>query len=750
MDDARFESILKEITKTMPDEESVTNVTKGLRNTWDKPALKELEMVGGRTYNLQQTRQLLFVPEPVDMATYVGLVCPAPKGSPPEHPQHKVQTQFLALLYMRHAAIWPLMREFIREGGLVALSESFMHENTYLRAQAVDVFMQLTSTDLHDWFNEPSPLEPAVHKRFLDLAGHGPNFVAKLEANMGDKEPFPGGSYYCLQILAFWLSLLRFFYCEQRVMRLGTHLMDVLKRWAALPDRPEPESILAQQLVDDFSRFPTVDSMAGQLVGASGTGLTKEQEAAAFAEVGSADDAPIILEDDEVAQPAAGTLVGGKAGAAANGSAPTPASKPPTEPSKAMAVDEDDTRQIRHVAVPLPAGPPKAPTPAAKAAATPKAPTPAATPAADDEPLLVSAAEARAVDAAEATATPSAKAARASRTASLKQLGNAAFGKGEHAAAIGHYTEALALGADASEKHPIHGNRSAARLKLAAAAAAEGRVEASTEYANLAIDDAKESLRLEPMFIKGYYRHAAALSHLERSAEAVAVLEKGLASSPHNNELRAALSEGRQAMEAERRAALKKAKQSAADDDVAAAPAKAPTPTVDYEAAAAAAAKASALASERRAAANGAADAAAADGGRLLPMATSVQQFDRVWGELRAAGASLGAQRAWLMQLPAADYPALFKESLSEATLLSVLGCLLASATAADVGSDDAAACVAATTQALTGLSSTRRFSMLLMFLDDKQKKVIKGVFGEMRRLGEAMPPSLAKAWEQK
>ena len=158
------------------------------------------------------------------MATYVALVVPAPRGAPETHPQHKVRVQFLALLYMRHVQSWPLMREFIREGGLVALSEGFVDDNTYLRAQAVDTFMQLTSTELHDWFHEPT-LEPAVHRRFLDLAGPGPQFVAKLEANMGPAAPFPGGSYFCLQILAFWLSLLRFFYCEDKVLRLGTHLM---------------------------------------------------------------------------------------------------------------------------------------------------------------------------------------------------------------------------------------------------------------------------------------------------------------------------------------------------------------------------------------------------------------------------------------------------------------------------------------------------------------------------------------------
>ena len=35
-----------------------------------------------------------------------------------------------------------------------------------------------------------------------------------------------------LQILAFWLSLLRYFYCEKRVLRLGKKLMDLITTWS--------------------------------------------------------------------------------------------------------------------------------------------------------------------------------------------------------------------------------------------------------------------------------------------------------------------------------------------------------------------------------------------------------------------------------------------------------------------------------------------------------------------------------------
>ena len=58
-----------------------------------------------------------------------------------------------------------------------------------------------------------------MHRRWLDLAAPEANFVKHIALNLDSS--FPGGSFYCLQILAFWLSLLRYFYCEQRVLRLG-------------------------------------------------------------------------------------------------------------------------------------------------------------------------------------------------------------------------------------------------------------------------------------------------------------------------------------------------------------------------------------------------------------------------------------------------------------------------------------------------------------------------------------------------
>ena len=50
----------------------------------------------------------------------------------------------------------------------------------------------------------------------------------------------------------------------------------------------------------------------------------------------------------------------------------------------------------------------------------------------------------------------------------------------------------------------------------------------------------------------------------------------------------------------------------------------------------------------------------------------------------------------------------------------------------------------------LEGLASTRRFELLLMFLDDKQKALVKRVFKELERLGAPASERLKGVWEQK
>jgi len=64
----------------------------------------------------------------------------------------------------------------------------------------------------------------------------------------------------------------------------------------------------------------------------------------------------------------------------------------------------------------------------------------------------------------------------------------------------------------------------------------------SASYAALedwvrAVDDAKECVRLDPTFVKGYYRLALALTELEELDKAAAAVRQGLQVEPHNPQL---------------------------------------------------------------------------------------------------------------------------------------------------------------------------------------------------------------------
>ena len=124
----RFEQLLTDTKAQMPDEESATQIVTAYRQHWKTPPLEPLELVLQRTTSLSDARLLLFFPEPVDMLAYVGLITGAPRGAPDSHPQNKLRKPFLALLYMKHVRSWPLMREFVREGGLLALAAGFDDE----------------------------------------------------------------------------------------------------------------------------------------------------------------------------------------------------------------------------------------------------------------------------------------------------------------------------------------------------------------------------------------------------------------------------------------------------------------------------------------------------------------------------------------------------------------------------------------------------------------------------------------------
>ena len=87
-----------------------------------------------------------------------------------------------------------------------SLAATFVTENLYLRGQALDTFHQLTGHEGFDWFRDARSEEDSrLHAALRGLAAS--NFLDLLCQN--SPSPFPGASFLCLQIMAFWLSWMR-------------------------------------------------------------------------------------------------------------------------------------------------------------------------------------------------------------------------------------------------------------------------------------------------------------------------------------------------------------------------------------------------------------------------------------------------------------------------------------------------------------------------------------------------------------
>lgn len=108
----------------------------------------------------------------------------------------------------------------------------------------------------------------------------------------------------------------------------------------------------------------------------------------------------------------------------------------------------------------------------------------------------------------------------------LKEQGNAALSSGKFEEAVKFYSEAIALD---PKNHVLYSNRSAAYAK-------------DENYA-AALEDANQTIALNPSWSKGYSRKGSALAYLGRHDEAVQAYEKGLELEPGNEQLAAGLAE---------------------------------------------------------------------------------------------------------------------------------------------------------------------------------------------------------------
>lgn len=111
-----------------------------------------------------------------------------------------------------------------------------------------------------------------------------------------------------------------------------------------------------------------------------------------------------------------------------------------------------------------------------------------------------------------------------------KARGNAAFSSGDYRAAVGHFSDAIAL---APTNHVLYSNRSASHASL-------------HDYAD-ALADAEKTVELKPDWSKGYSRLGAAYQGLGRYDDAVSAFKRGLEIDPGNEALKSGLADAQAA-----------------------------------------------------------------------------------------------------------------------------------------------------------------------------------------------------------
>lgn len=244
------------------------------------PMTRELELALHKRLTDDEVRHLMFCPTSAQyrhFATLLSLRGPDVSDTTAPSWPRVLHKRFLTLFYLKHARNWPLVAEFVLLDGLQVLAGQFVHADVQVRGQAIDCFVQITSSAAFDWFDEPAGYEArALHSKMLALAAPRAQFLSSLVRNIrsyetpasGESGPeaarierLPGGTFVLLQVLAFFLSWLRKFYAKDNELRLSRELLELLRDWRGRTQTQEPVELeLAQQVYHDFSRWPALDS----------------------------------------------------------------------------------------------------------------------------------------------------------------------------------------------------------------------------------------------------------------------------------------------------------------------------------------------------------------------------------------------------------------------------------------------------------------------------------------------------------
>eukprot|EP01121_Diplochlamys_sp_Union-15-3_P003453 TRINITY_DN1333_c0_g2_i2.p1 TRINITY_DN1333_c0_g2~~TRINITY_DN1333_c0_g2_i2.p1 ORF type:complete len:286 (-),score=72.73 TRINITY_DN1333_c0_g2_i2:35-829(-) len=110
-----------------------------------------------------------------------------------------------------------------------------------------------------------------------------------------------------------------------------------------------------------------------------------------------------------------------------------------------------------------------------------------------------------------------------------KNKGNTAFTQKDYLEAVKWYTEGLNLD---PKNHVLWSNLAAANIEL--------------KHYDVAVQNCDKSIKVNPKWIKGYYRQAQALAELKLFDQAIATLQKGIKEVPTDKDLERKLAETKQ------------------------------------------------------------------------------------------------------------------------------------------------------------------------------------------------------------
>ncbi|GBG25622.1 Tetratricopeptide repeat protein 1 [Hondaea fermentalgiana] len=248
------------ILEAIPDDaqdaaNSKQQLRKQFEEIWERPPVDELEAVLRSRFTRDRARALCFAPSRnhEHVGFYSLLISDPPDGAPKEHPQRRVQVVSLALLYLLHVHEPAFGPDFCLGGGLVALANLVDNSNMMIRAQAMEALLVLTGAESLGWFDDPpSKAQLALHQSMLSLTRT--RIISALMTNY--ESTFPGGGLLSLQLLGFFLSWLRYFYCKDRIIRVSPKIIQTLESWSERTDLAQQERDFARKLYDDFKRFP--------------------------------------------------------------------------------------------------------------------------------------------------------------------------------------------------------------------------------------------------------------------------------------------------------------------------------------------------------------------------------------------------------------------------------------------------------------------------------------------------------------